>query len=71
MISGILWVHQLLELCGFENIFKNNAHETLAKNRILQAKDFSKDIDLIFACWCGKKVDIKSILSREELKNRL
>lgn len=66
MISGIRYFSEVVELCGGDNIFKDKADGFLASERFLEAREIiSKNPDLIFACWCGKKVKIDQITSRE------
>ena len=64
-ISAINWVSELIELCGGENIFANKANGVLAKDRFVKDEEIiTENPDIIFGCWCGKKVKI------EEIKNR-
>ncbi|MDB9787113.1 cobalamin-binding protein [Bacteriovoracaceae bacterium] len=66
MISSIQWVSELIEICGGINIFSSQANETLAKNRIVESqKVVSLNPDIIFGCWCGKKVEIDDFGNRE------
>ncbi len=65
-ISAIKWVSEALAICGADNIFSDRASGVLAKERFVNDEEvigFSPDI--IFACWCGKKVKINSILNRK------
>lgn len=66
-ISGIRWFSELVELCGGIDIFNERA-----KNGVLASQRFVTDVevvqgrpDIIFGCWCGKKVDLNSFKSRE------
>ncbi len=65
-ITAIKWVSELIEVCGGENIFADKSNASLARDRIC---DFSevllKDPDIIFGCWCGKKVKLNSFALRE------
>ncbi len=65
LISGIQWVEELVEIAGGEPIFPHLRHAGLAKDRIV-LPDAVRDArpDLIFASWCGKKVQPARILSR-------
>jgi iron complex transport system substrate-binding protein len=66
MISAIQWVSECIEISGGINIFKSNANGFLAKERFVEASDvISFNPDIIIGCWCGKKVKIESIKSRE------
>lgn len=65
-ISAIQWVSELIELCGGVDIFSERSREKLAKGRFCQSQeviDFNPDI--IFGCWCGKKVKVDQIKKRE------
>lgn len=65
LISGIRWVHELIEIAGGEPIFPHLVNASLAKDRIVSA-DSVRDAapEIIFASWCGKKVQIPRIASR-------
>ncbi|MCP4913554.1 MAG: cobalamin-binding protein [Oligoflexia bacterium] len=65
MISAIQYFSEVVELCGGDNIFKERL-SSLAKDRFVQSKEvISHNPQIIFGCWCGKKVDIESIKKRE------
>mgnify|MGYP001379301834 CR=1 FL=1 len=69
-ISGIRYFSELMEVCGFDDINGHLRDGTLAKDRFPDDHHILKsDPDIIFACWCGKKVDIKSIKEREGWTN--
>ena len=64
MISGIQYFSELVSLCGGDNIFDSQA--SLAKDRFVNPKEVVRlKPEVIFGCWCGKKVDIESILKRD------
>lgn len=67
LISGILWVSELIELAGAEDVFKEYSKESLAKNRIIEnhAELIQRNPDIILASWCGKKFKKKKMLARE------
>jgi iron complex transport system substrate-binding protein len=66
LISGIQWVSELIELCGGENVHQHNSKGVLAKDRFTTHEEVIKaNPDIIIGCWCGKKVNIPSIKSRE------
>ncbi|MFT6070068.1 MAG: iron complex transport system substrate-binding protein [Bacteriovoracaceae bacterium] len=70
MISGIKWFSELIEACGGVDIFSQKSQQSLAPDRIVSNKDvISSNPDFIFGCWCGKKVDIDQIKSREGYLN--
>ena len=70
MIANIGWVSDLIELCGGVDINKEYSKGILAKERFVSSKDIiTKDPDIIFGSWCGKKVKVKSILNRDGWSN--
>ena len=65
LISGIRWVEELVEIAGGAPIFPELADARLAKNRILDPAEVAKrDPEVIFASWCGKKVNKDRIRAR-------
>ncbi|OIQ20755.1 MAG: hypothetical protein BM556_02095 [Bacteriovorax sp. MedPE-SWde] len=65
MIAGIKWFNEIVELCGGEVVFNESELGPMAKDRYVDSRDvISKNPDIIFACWCGKKVEIDSIRNR-------
>ena len=63
-LSGIGWVSELIKLCGGENIFAHKSG-SLAKDRAVSDEEIlALNPEIIFGCWCGKKVKIPSIKSR-------
>lgn len=70
MISAIQWVSELIELCGGEDIFATKSQGVLAKERFVSHEDVIKaNPDIIFGCWCGKKVKTDSIKTRSGYEN--
>lgn len=68
MISGIHWFVEIVQLCGASVLFADKALNKMAKDRIVVPSDFKDlEIDMILACWCGKKVDRSSFHQRSEL----
>ncbi|MBD65832.1 MAG: cobalamin-binding protein [Halobacteriovoraceae bacterium] len=66
LISSIQWVSELIDICGFEPIFSNRSQGILAKDRFVTHDEIiAANPDIIFACWCGKKADLKSIAMRK------
>lgn len=66
MISGIQWVSELIELCGGIDINKSLSSGKLAKERFVEPLTIiQSNPDLIIGCWCGKKVKIDQIKSRD------
>jgi iron complex transport system substrate-binding protein len=65
LISGIRWVEELVEIAGGTPIFPELADARLAKDRIVDPADVARrDPQVIFASWCGKKVNKDRIRSR-------
>lgn len=58
-------MHELIEIAGGDPIFPHLAAASLAKDRIVSA-DAVRDAapEIIFASWCGKKVQIPRIAGR-------
>ncbi|MFP5491044.1 MAG: ABC transporter substrate-binding protein [Bacteriovoracia bacterium] len=64
-ISAIRWVSELIEICGGEDIFKERSIEKMATGRFTtQEEVIERAPDIIFGCWCGKKVRIDKITER-------
>jgi iron complex transport system substrate-binding protein len=65
LISGIRWVEELLEIAGGTPIFPELSGASLATNRIVDpAMVVSRDPEVVFASWCGKKVRKETIRNR-------
>lgn len=65
-ISAIQWVSELITLCGGVDINEAKAKGILAKERFVSdAEVIQADPDIIFGCWCGKKVKLEQIKRRE------
>ncbi len=63
--TAIEWVSEIVELCGGVNIFSHKAKGVLAKDRqVTDEEVISANPDLIFCCWCGKKVQVDSLKKR-------
>jgi iron complex transport system substrate-binding protein len=64
LISGIGWVGELIEIAGGQDIFPD-VKGTNAPERVISSEEVvRRNPDLIIASWCGKKVNIQSILQR-------
>jgi iron complex transport system substrate-binding protein len=67
MITAIRWVSELIEICGGDNIFKEQSLSSLAKDRIVDSQlVMGLDPQVMLACWCGKRVKMRSIYQREK-----
>ena len=65
LISGIRWVEELVEIAGGAPIFPELAGASLAKDRIVDpAEAARRDPQVIFASWCGKKMNKARICAR-------
>lgn len=63
--SGSLWLSEMIEICGGENIFSDRTGKLAREREVLDQEILSHNPDLILACWCGKKVEVEKITSRE------
>jgi len=65
LISGIRWVEELVSIAGGDPIFPELAGARLGKDRIVDPQDVvRRDPEIIFASWCGKKVNADRIRKR-------
>jgi iron complex transport system substrate-binding protein len=66
LISGIRWVEELVAIAGGTPIFPELADARLAKDRTVSPADVAaRDPEVVFASWCGKKVNKDRIRARE------
>lgn len=66
MITGIHWFCELVQAAGGEVCFAKKSQGAMAQERFVSAAEVREaNPDIILACWCGKKVDIHAIKSRE------
>jgi iron complex transport system substrate-binding protein len=67
LISGIRWVEELVEVAGGEPIFPELLACGKSQDRIVEpAAVVARDPEVIFASWCGMKVDTAAIASRPQ-----
>lgn len=65
LISGIRWVEELVEIAGGAPIFPELADARLARDRIVNPSEVARrDPEIVFASWCGRKVNPSAIRSR-------
>jgi iron complex transport system substrate-binding protein len=65
LISGIAWVEELVEVAGGMAVFPELRGCGKAKDRVVDpAEVVRRDPDVIFASWCGRKVNKQQICSR-------
>src|SRR5262245_14492116 len=65
LISGIRWVEELVETAGGAPIFPELATARLAKDRVVDpAEVVRRNPQVVFASWCGKKMNKAKIVAR-------
>jgi iron complex transport system substrate-binding protein len=65
LISGIRWVEELVAIAGGQPVFPELADARLAKDRIVDPAEVARrDPEIVFASWCGKKVNADRIRAR-------
>ncbi len=62
--SCIRWVSELIEVCGGVNIFSDKVGSLAKEREVNDEEIIFKNPDLIFGCWCGKKVNLDSFMTR-------
>lgn len=63
--SAIRWVSELIEAVGGENIFTDRVGAMAREREVTRQEVIDRNPDIIFACWCGKKVKLESFAKRE------
>ena len=65
IISGIEWVEELVEIGGGVPIFPEHRKCRKAQDRVVEWKTVvERNPEVIFASWCGMKVNVEEIRSR-------
>ncbi len=65
LISGIEWVEELVEIAGGEPIFPELRPCRKARERVVSWESVvERNPDVIFASWCGMKVELDEIIAR-------
>lgn len=65
IISGIQWVEELVRIAGGEAIFPELLQCRKAEQRVVRWESVvERNPDVIFASWCGMKVNVEEIRSR-------
>ena len=65
LISGIRWVSELIEIAGGQDIFPELKSGKNAKDRYVASEEvIRRNPEIIFASWCGKKVNAVAIRER-------
>lgn len=63
--SAIRWVSELIEAVGGENIFSDRTGAMARDREVSPEEVIQRNPDIIFGCWCGKKVKLESFAKRE------
>ena len=63
-LSGIGWVSELIEACGGINIFADRSGSLAREREVSDEEVVARKPDIIFGCWCGKKVKTESFSQR-------
>ncbi|WP_348263610.1 cobalamin-binding protein [Telmatobacter sp. DSM 110680] len=65
IISGIEWVEELVKIAGGEPIFPEHRKCRKAQDRVVEWESvIERNPEVIFASWCGMKVNMEEIRSR-------
>lgn len=65
LISGITWVDELIEIAGGTSIFPEMRDRRKAMERVVEPAEVARrDPEVIFASWCGMKVNIPAMRDR-------
>jgi len=65
VISGIEWVEELIEIAGGQPVFPELRGCRKAQDRVVRWEAvIERNPDVIFASWCGMKVNLDEITSR-------
>lgn len=66
LISGSIWVSELIGLAGGIDVFKESHVASMAKDRIIADHNevVIRNPDIIIASWCGKKFKKEKLVSR-------
>ena len=66
MITGIHWVHELIEIAGGQNVFEEKCREKGAMDRVVTVEDvLAEKPDVYLASWCGAPFKTSQVLARE------
>ncbi len=69
LISGVGWVGELVEIAGGIDLFPDVKGRSGSERVVTSEEVVRRNPDLILASWCGKKVDVPSILGRRGREN--
>lgn len=62
--SCIQWVSELIHAVGGENIFAHKSGAMARDREVTDEEIIQANPDIIFGCWCGKKVKLESFEKR-------
>ncbi len=65
LIAGIGWVSEAVAMAGGDDVFGDVSRSGSAKDRVVSLDDVrSRNPDIVFASWCGKKVRKERVTTR-------
>lgn len=67
--SCIQWVSELIHAVGGQNIFEHKTGAMAREREVQDEEVIEHNPDIIFGCWCGKKVNVDSITKRSGYEN--
>jgi iron complex transport system substrate-binding protein len=66
MITGIRWVHELIEIAGGKDVFAEKAQAEGASDRIVSIDEvLATEAEIMLASWCGEPFDRAHLDQRE------
>jgi iron complex transport system substrate-binding protein len=65
LITGLAWIHELIDACGGEDVFQDLSCHVTAPDRVVRPEAVvERAPEIIIASWCGKKVRFEAIRAR-------
>lgn len=65
MLTGILWVSELIEIAGGTDVFAERARGRQGKDRRVTVAEVARAApEVMIACWCGKPFDRQEVMRR-------
>jgi iron complex transport system substrate-binding protein len=65
LVSGIEWTSEIIQIAGGENVFPAAGNNRASERIVSREEVIFKDPEIILASWCGKTVNLPSILARD------
>jgi len=66
MITGIRWVHELIEIAGGKDVFADKSQAEGAADRIVSIDEvLASEAEIMLASWCGEPFDRSHLDQRE------